>query len=184
MRYFLQTNKTDKNYIMQFAKLRKNQTLFIEKSMSELDIHHGVYIDIFPLDNVLPDKVKGNFQQKILYILGRINLTRSKSICLSVDNKFSQLLRLSFYYLMKLIPKNWTDNLLEKVTTMFQNIETEYVTHLTNGASKKRYQKYMMRKSTFYNLKDGEFEGELFPIPKDYQDVLTNFIWGLYAAST
>lgn len=172
--YFLQTNKTDKNYIMQFAKLRKNETIFLEKSMSDLDIHHGVYIDIFPLDNILPDTVKGNFQQKLLYILGRINLTRSKSICLSPNNKLSQILRLSFYYFIKLIPKQWTDKLLEKITTMYQNVETEYVTHLTNGASKKRYQKYMMRKSTFYNIKDGEFEEELFPIPKTYHDVLSN----------
>lgn len=172
--YFLQTNKTDKNYIMQFAKLRKNETIFLEKSMSDLDIHHGVYIDIFPLDNILPDTKKGSFQQKLLYILGRLNLTRSKSICLSADNKPSQIVRLSFYYLMKLIPKVWTDNLLEKVTTMFHNVETEYITHLTNGASKKRYYKYMMKRSDAYNLIDGEFEGEQFPIPVNYHDVLTN----------
>ena len=103
--YFLQTNKTDKNYIMQFAKLRKNHTLFIEKSMNDLDIHHGIYIDIFPLDNILPDTKRGSFQQKLLYILGRLNLTRSKSICLSANNKPSQIVRLLYYYLMKLIPK-------------------------------------------------------------------------------
>ena len=57
---------------------------------------------------------------------------------------------------------------------MFQNVETEYVTHLTNGASKKRYYNYMMRRSEAYKLIDGEFEGEQFPIPVNYHDVLKN----------
>lgn len=42
-KYFLQTNKTDKDYIMQFAKIRKNNTVFMEKCTSESKIHQGIY---------------------------------------------------------------------------------------------------------------------------------------------
>lgn len=48
--YFLQTYKTDYNFPYIFAKIRDSRTTYIEKSNSELNIHHGVYIDIFPLD--------------------------------------------------------------------------------------------------------------------------------------
>ena len=47
---FLQTNESDRNYPNIFAKLRDSRTTYIEKGMAELDIHHGVYIDVFPLD--------------------------------------------------------------------------------------------------------------------------------------
>lgn len=49
---FLQTNKTDKEYSNCFAKIRNSETTFIENSVSHLNINHGIYIDIFPLDNL------------------------------------------------------------------------------------------------------------------------------------
>ena len=47
---FLQTHKTDLKYPYIFAKLRNSNTTYIEKSCRSLDINHGVYIDVFPLD--------------------------------------------------------------------------------------------------------------------------------------
>lgn len=49
-RYFLQTFRTDPAFSAAFAKIRDEQTTFIERSASKQNIHHGVYIDIFPLD--------------------------------------------------------------------------------------------------------------------------------------
>lgn len=60
--YFLQTFYTDPEFPANFAKIRDNRTTFIEKSVSEKHIHHGVYIDIFPLD-YYPD---GFFSRVIL----------------------------------------------------------------------------------------------------------------------
>ena len=48
--YFLQTAHTDKHYPMNFAKIRNSQTTFLESSVSHLDINHGVFFDIFPMD--------------------------------------------------------------------------------------------------------------------------------------
>lgn len=52
---FLQNYKTDPNYANVFAKLRKSNTTYIEKAVADLDINHGIYIDIFPLDGC-PEK--------------------------------------------------------------------------------------------------------------------------------
>ena len=56
-KYFLQTNRTDPDYHGPYAKLRANNTTYIEKVSRSLGakIHQGIFIDIFPLDNV-PDK--------------------------------------------------------------------------------------------------------------------------------
>lgn len=48
--YFLQTFCTDPEFPANFAKIRDSRTTFIERSVSKKHIHHGVYIDIFPLD--------------------------------------------------------------------------------------------------------------------------------------
>lgn len=47
---FLQNYRTDPEFPHIFSKLRNSNTTFIEAGASHLDIHHGVFIDIFPLD--------------------------------------------------------------------------------------------------------------------------------------
>ena len=48
--YFLQNYRTDPEYYVNFAKIRDSRTTFIESSLKNLHINHGVYIDVFPLD--------------------------------------------------------------------------------------------------------------------------------------
>ncbi len=47
---FLQNIDTDKEYYLNFAKIRNSETTFVESSYRHHRINHGVYIDIFPLD--------------------------------------------------------------------------------------------------------------------------------------
>ena len=52
--YFLQTRKTDSEYPLFFAKVRKNNTFIDEKSFRRLHINKGIFIDIFPVDKMPP----------------------------------------------------------------------------------------------------------------------------------
>lgn len=47
---FIQTNQSDPGYVHCFAKIRNSNTTFVEISARKMNIHHGVFIDIFPLD--------------------------------------------------------------------------------------------------------------------------------------
>lgn len=47
---FLQNYKTDPCYPHIFAKLRNSNTTYIERGSAKLNINHGIYLDIFPLD--------------------------------------------------------------------------------------------------------------------------------------
>lgn len=47
---FLQTRETDPLYPQPYAKVRDPSTTFIESSVAHLDMNHGVYLDVFPLD--------------------------------------------------------------------------------------------------------------------------------------
>ena len=49
-RYFIQTYKTDKKYLYNFAKIRDSETTYIENNFMTTQINHGVWLDVFPLD--------------------------------------------------------------------------------------------------------------------------------------
>lgn len=178
-KYFLQTYNTDKNYNRQFAKIRKNNTLFIEKSFIDSKIHQGFYIDIFALDSVSPNTLMGKLHRYALYILSRIHLLRVKRFCLELKNPIKRFYALSLHYILKAIPKIWTDRLTTNISTVFNNSNKKYVSHLQNGVTKTRYLKYMMEKEKFYETIDGEFEGLKFPIPKNYDSILSK-LFGKY----
>ena len=52
--FFLQWINTDYHTPFSFAKIRLDNTAFVEGVFKKLDIHHGIFVDIFPFDKV-PD---------------------------------------------------------------------------------------------------------------------------------
>lgn len=59
-KYFLQSYASDAKYNFNFCKLRFENSLFKEMSLQKLDIHHGIYIDIYALDHI-PDTKLNRF---------------------------------------------------------------------------------------------------------------------------
>lgn len=107
---FLQTHLTDYDYRLPFAKIRNSNTTFREKAVAHLNINHGVYIDIFPIDG-FPDSKRlqrklinykrlcrvyaekdyqkdRNFKRKLFTILTRVKfIGKSSSEALSLLDK-------------------------------------------------------------------------------------------------
>ena len=56
--YFFQTSKTDLGYFKGFARLRNCETtaIFNHEKASRFNINQGIFIDIFPMDNVIEDE--------------------------------------------------------------------------------------------------------------------------------
>lgn len=52
--YFLEWFGTEDNTPFYFAKVKRNNTLFVEEIWRHMDIHHGIFVDIFPYDRI-PD---------------------------------------------------------------------------------------------------------------------------------
>ena len=52
--YFLEWFGTEPNTPFYFAKVKRNGTLFVEQMFRYMDIHHGIFVDIFPYDRI-PD---------------------------------------------------------------------------------------------------------------------------------
>ena len=74
-RFFLHHTTTDPNYWLPFAKLRLNNTVFLEEKRKNVKAHAGIYVDIFPFDyaekmNTLGAKIKWRW---MTYINNYIN---------------------------------------------------------------------------------------------------------------
>ena len=67
--FFLQWIKTDPFYPLYFAKIRMDGTAFVEEYYKEVDMHHGIYVDIFPYDKVPDCKPIQIWQRKLAYML-------------------------------------------------------------------------------------------------------------------
>ena len=52
--YFVEWFGTEHNTPFYFAKVKRNNTLFVEEIWRNMDIHHGIFVDIFPYDRI-PD---------------------------------------------------------------------------------------------------------------------------------
>lgn len=59
---FYQSHKTDPDYYYLFDKIRLNGTIFKETFLSNHNINHGVFIDVFPIDAISDNMLKSNWQ--------------------------------------------------------------------------------------------------------------------------
>lgn len=80
---FLQNYRTDPEFPMLFSKLRNSNTAFIESSFRKMNMNHGIYIDVFPLD--------GYPERKIEAFWLNIKLTYYKVVLTFARNKVRNL---------------------------------------------------------------------------------------------
>ena len=141
-------------------------------------MHHGIFIDIFPLDNVIPDSIIEKIRCKILLVLFRLNKIRNRGVSTTWD-PFKRTLEYILRVPNQIIPKQIFDLGLSKIIRLFEHKDTGYLNHLTNGVTQVRFKRYLMTKEEFENMTEWEFEGRSFPIPTNYHEILTR-IYGDY----
>lgn len=161
---FLQTYETEPNTPFDFAKVRKNGTVFIENYCRNLDIHQGIYVDIFPYNNI-PDDIKLRKKQHLMVQLWS-NLFIAKSLTGSsipqktVIGKIKVLIRYVLHYLLKPISKDF----------LFNNLESAYQKYNDKKCEAKSIIKlpsFKVSNEDIINLEQVEFEGLLCSCPRD-----------------
>lgn len=91
-KYFLHHTTTDENYWLPFAKVRINNTVFLEERRKNVKSHAGIYMDIFPFDyaqktNTLTQKIKWRKMTYINnYIYHKVTGNGKKSVLNTVLN--------------------------------------------------------------------------------------------------
>ena len=68
-RFFLQTPDTEPHTPFYFMKARMNGSRFAESTFSHIDMHQGIYVDIFPFDRIPRRRWLERLQYKAAYFL-------------------------------------------------------------------------------------------------------------------
>ena len=172
--YFLQTIYTDSESTFSYAKVRYNGTKFVEWCNRNVNMHKGIYIDIFPYDNIPDDEYERRKQFKIVQLKHKIYTIATTpdmtSRPISFYDRIKNVLRKSVHIILKIIPKEWLYESLHKEMCRYNNIDT-------NCKGCLLFPKYMteyMEKNTLYPLKLINFEGIAVPCANNLHKYLTN----------
>lgn len=169
---FLQTYITDTDYPHPFAKIRRSDTTFIEKSLSKININHGVYIDIFPLDGY----PQSNLSNKLFKTKERI-LKQSIYNIFLIDRTGKKSLKTELKKLViKLLPDYKAA--VKKLDNLYKSNSYKNSTIVANFCGAWGI-KEVMPKEFFGNGTEGEFEGIKVTLPEKTHEYLTS-LYGDY----
>lgn len=167
--YFYQDYKTDPNFYMCFAKIRKNNTRMCEPYLKNVNMHHGIYIDIFPLDKCPTNKIFSKISFKVIEVINSAIQTRIRA---NFKCGYKKIYMRFIYYLLLLIPKNLLF-LLRSLYIRFLNLLCSGELLCTIGGSygyPREIYKYKWLKKTHQLY----FEGYLFNVPQNWKRVLVH----------
>ena len=173
-KYYFQSIETEEKYSSVGAKIRRKNSVYKETLSSISRENQGIWIDIFPIDNISDNKISAFFtftkmfyyKMLLSYKLKNNPTTDSlpKKILLSIIK-----LNSNFYSLKKLKKKYF------KLITKTNKKETKNVINF-GGV-------YLLKEKVprefINNITTHQFEDEKFNIPKNYDEYLTH-IYGDY----
>ncbi|MDO5760162.1 MAG: LicD family protein [Bacteroidota bacterium] len=173
--YFLQTNRNDKGYFRCFARLRNSLTTGIQKT--EMNCHfqynQGIFIDIFPMDNLV-DNIKLFLRQQIKT---RILLRKARYYSSLLSRFYEDKNKIKFYYrkmLKSLITVKDKDEkclfAFEKECQRYNKLNTKKVSLLSFQFDNRIHD---IERKDVYETENMDFEFLKVPVPKNYEKLLS-----------
>lgn len=169
--FFVQTWETDPGYGLPFAKIRLNGTEYVEKSSEKANMNKGIYIDVFPWDNMPDDEQLRAKQWKKVHIFWHLLMNKCNYDYINKSNFIKKVAAIVLKILSKLIPLEIIHKNLYKNLTMYRNIDTKNAANFCEGNT---MEKETWKHSWYTEFDEYEFEGYKFKGPKEYDDFLTH----------
>ena len=161
-KFFLQTENTELNYAFAFAKLQLVNTELIEDFSKNVPIHHGIFADIFALDNI-PENV---YKMKWMLFKNHILKNMIWVKCGYGEIWHKKKMR---YKVLKMItfplPINLLKRIRYKIITKYNHQKTKYV-------FVSDYPNNRLDVSWYKTLKKYKFEDREYMGLENYQDYL------------
>lgn len=156
--YFLQSVHTEKNYRLCYTKIRNSDTTMITDALMDLDINHGVDIDVYPLIHLADDAGERarQYRKTMLYMLLRVN---------APPRNHGKILCLAGKTILTLLPDKAREKLLLKLEsdiTAYQNRKTQDSYVIAGNLKEMRR---LFKNEWFDRSVEHLFEDALFPVP-------------------
>ena len=158
--YFFQDTKTDPGYHIKITKIRKNNTAFVEPQVKNEQMHHGIFVDIFVLD----DYVKNPFLRRVTEYITMFdyNATRNyrpesgmRKYLYPITNRIFKGEKIFRFWMDKVFPK------LRKDETMCSDIASFTNSH-----------RYDFKREWFQKGKRLFYDGMLLNLPENTHEPL------------
>ncbi len=161
-KFFLQNPYTDPEYLFYTPKLRYNNTCAVEPKFKDMNMHHGIYIDIFPVY----DMPKSRLLKKLQMYLQQIQTLYLRK------RKPVRLHKLIIYRLTSILCINeWALKLFNRLMKKVKLDEN----HVCDLVSIGYYFNTVFDKAWFGEPLYIDFEGHKMPVPEKYHDMLTAY---------
>ena len=151
---------SEKRYPNNWGKVRLNGTIFLEQELASLtELHSGVFIDLHPIDNILPKFL--NIHVKLAMFWSSVGKVKSNIYNGSSAKK-------SVYKLFSWLPYSAINFMRDASMKLFKHLPTKFVykvAHPNNGI-------YPIPRNTFEKLVEHKFEDKTFFIPENYDEFL------------
>lgn len=163
--FFLQKEFSE-HWPMFFSKLRMNNTTCLEKfHPKDPEIHQGIYIDIFPCDCAMGSE----FGRKMQFLASKVVIAKSLDARgYDTDSRKKKL----FMTVCRLLPMKPFLHIVKKGNS------NSGMRHSFLGAGS-RYEKNVILEAYFKNTVDMVFEDGMYPVPADYDGLLSQ-LYGDY----
>ena len=170
-KYYLETRKYNKKFYLQFSKVKKNYTDFKEDFIKNLDCHKGIFVDIFPFDNIK------NPSSKITKLRGAFITYGTQTVF--VKYKFMKLKdchRPLFCFFYRILPLSLIFKIQAYLMTRDNKKNTDYLSNYVGRYSitKESFEKKYAEESVLV-----DFHGKKYNAFKEYDKYLTG-VYGDY----
>ena len=165
--YFLLRQETSPEYPQNFTKIRKCNTAFVSAGEENTNYHHGIFVDVFPMDDVAND----NFKAKLQGYCALFYMLYCRGYASTRDGKL-------MYWGGRLLLDVMPNTLKKKLKSFFFKRMTKY-----NGADSKRVACFVTApdsfiyydKELFYEYDDVKFDTHVYMCNKDSDTLLRSY---------
>ena len=169
---FLQTWDTDTNFGLPITKIRLNGTKYIEKNSRNVEIHSGIYIDIFPFDNVPENEILMRAQRLGVTFFKHLLLNKCNYEYIDRSNKRKWFIGRIFKILSKFVSFSYIHKRFYSIMTKYNNNITKCVVAF-GGAS--NLKKETLNRSWVIETEIRDFEGLKVNISREWDAYLKHF---------
>lgn len=159
--YFLQTPDSDPEYMYAFAKIRKEDTAYVQEALRDIPMHHGIYIDLFPVDGSPRGPAARQWHRARLFFLKRAAIGHI------LPRKIE---RVFFGLLYRLVPRKSFLRMYERCCQRYDSSETGMC---LCGASDYAYRRERVPLKAYGEGTRVPFGGMSLPVPDDADTYLT-----------
>lgn len=163
--FFLQNSVTDREFPLNYSKLRLKGSKYVQKNYDLLDINQGIFLDIVPYDYT--DKQTYMIKRKIV---GLLNGIKQVKLGMVLSQKYPcrpiSLVKKLLYKMGSVLPLRTVNTMIQK--TMVSANKSEWVYNFCNPL----YEDKPMPESRFSEYKEVTFHGKNFLAVRDYESWL------------